>query len=85
MGILSWIIFGLIAGALARWVMPGSGPHGIIITIIIGVVGAFIGGYIGTHLGMGSANTFDFRSLFLAVVGGVVLLAIHRLVTNRSS
>jgi uncharacterized membrane protein YeaQ/YmgE (transglycosylase-associated protein family) len=83
MGIISWIIFGLIAGALAKWIMPGKDPGGMIITIILGVVGAFVGGYVGTLLGMGSVDGFDIRSLFIAVLGAIILLAAYRLATGR--
>lgn len=83
MGIISWIVFGLIAGALAKWIMPGSDPQGCIVTVILGVVGAFVGGYIGTLLGMGTVSGFDVRSFFLAVVGAVVVLAIYRLATGK--
>ena len=85
MGIVSWIVFGLIAGVLAKWIMPGKDPGGIIITIVIGVVGAFVGGYVGTILGMGAVDGFDIRSFFLAVVGGVLLLAGYRLVTQKKA
>src|SRR5690349_20075623 len=59
-GILSWIIFGLIAGAIAKFLTPGRDPGGCIITIIIGVVGALLGGYIATWLGFGGISGFDF-------------------------
>lgn len=86
MGILSWIIFGLIAGALAKWIMPGDDPGGCLVTIIIGVIGAFIGGYVGTLLGLGTVQGFDIRSFFIAVLGSVILLAGYRIVIgNRSS
>jgi uncharacterized membrane protein YeaQ/YmgE (transglycosylase-associated protein family) len=84
MGILSWVIFGLIAGALAKWIMPGPDPGGIVITIILGVVGAFVGGYIGTLLGLGTVDGFDVRSLFVAVVGAIVLLAGYRFMSKKS-
>jgi uncharacterized membrane protein YeaQ/YmgE (transglycosylase-associated protein family) len=83
MGIISWIVFGLIAGALAKWIMPGKDPAGCIVTIVIGVVGAFLGGYVGTFLGMGTVDAFNIRSFFLAVVGGVLLLAIYRMVIQK--
>lgn len=83
MGIISWIVFGLIAGALAKWIMPGKDPGGIIVTILLGVVGAFVGGYIGTLLGMGSVDGFDIRSFFIAVVGAILLLTVYRLATGR--
>ncbi len=74
MGILSWIVFGLIAGTIARFIMPGKDPGGFIVTIIIGIVGAVVGGFIGSLLGLGSVNSFDFRSIFLAVGGALVVL-----------
>ena len=83
MGILSWVVLGLIAGALARWIMPGKGPTGILVTMVIGIVGAFLGGFIGTSLGLGSVDGFDFRSLFLAVVGAVALLLGYRALASR--
>jgi len=78
MGILSWIVFGLIAGVLAKLVMPGNDPGGIIVTILIGIVGAVVGGYIGTLIGFGEVTGFDLRSLAVAVGGGVILLFIYR-------
>ena len=56
MGILTWIIFGLIVGAIAKFLMPGRDPGGIIITILIGIVGAVIGGFIGSQLGFGDVD-----------------------------
>ena len=84
MGILSWIVFGLIAGALAKWIMPGDDPGGIIVTIIIGIVGAFIGGYIGTILDLGTVSGFDIRSFFIAVLGAIVLLAGYRMMKKKA-
>jgi len=82
MGILSWIVFGLIAGALAKVVMPGNDPGGIIITIVIGIVGAVIGGFVGTLIGFGDVTGFDLRSLVVAVGGGVVLLFAYKKLKN---
>lgn len=82
MGILSWILFGLIAGALAKWIMPGEDPGGCIVTILIGIAGAMVGGWIATQFGYGAVNDFDFRSLIVAVLGAVLLLWIYRLVTR---
>ena len=75
MGILSWIIFGLIAGAVAKLIMPGNDPGGIIITILLGIAGAVIGGFVAVQLGYGDITGFDFRSFVIAIVGGLVLLA----------
>ena len=83
MGILSWILFGLIAGVLAKWIMPGDDPGGIIITILIGIVGAFVGGYVGTLLGLGTVDGFDVRSFFIAVLGAIILLAGYRVITKK--
>ena len=80
MGILSWIVFGLIAGALAKWIMPGNDPGGLIITTAIGVIGAFVGGYIGTIMGLGTVSGFDIRSFFIAVGGAVLLLTGYRMI-----
>ena len=85
MGILSWIVLGLIAGAIARGVMPGRGPKGILVTMVIGIVGAFLGGFIGTALGMGSVDGFDLRSLFLSVVGAVALLLGYRALASKNT
>ena len=78
MGILSWIILGLIVGALARWIMPGRDSGGIIITILLGIGGAFVGGFIGSLLGFGSVTGFGLGSLVLAVIGAMLLLWAHR-------
>jgi uncharacterized membrane protein YeaQ/YmgE (transglycosylase-associated protein family) len=83
MGILSWIVFGLIAGAVAKLIMPGDDPGGIIVTILIGVAGAFVGGFLGTQLGFGEVTGFDLRSLGVAIVGSIVLLLGYRLVKKR--
>lgn len=78
MGIFSWILFGLIAGVIAKLLMPGRDPGGCIITIVIGIVGALLGGFLATLLGFGGISGFDFRSLVIAVLGSFVLLAIFR-------
>jgi uncharacterized membrane protein YeaQ/YmgE (transglycosylase-associated protein family) len=79
-GILSWIVIGLIAGALAKWIMPGDDPGGVIVTTLIGVGGGLLGGFIGTRLGIGAVTGFNLVSLGLAVGGAVVLLFGYRLV-----
>ncbi len=78
MGILSWLVMGLIAGALAKFIMPGKDPGGIIVTILIGIAGAFVGGFISTRLGYGSVNGFNLYSLVIAIGGALVLLAVYR-------
>ena len=83
MGILSWILFGLIAGAIGKLIMPGDDPGGIIVTILIGIVGAVIGGFIGSLIGFGGISGFDFRSLLIAVAGSLLLLFAYRKMKGR--
>lgn len=83
MGILSWIIFGLLAGGLAKFIMPGKDPGGCLITILLGVAGAAVGGWIGTQLGFGRVDAFDIRSLGLAILGSIFLLLIYRVIRSR--
>jgi uncharacterized membrane protein YeaQ/YmgE (transglycosylase-associated protein family) len=78
MGFISWIVLGLIVGLLAKWIMPGKDPGGIIITILLGIAGAFVGGFIGSLLGFGSITGFNIVSLVLAVVGALIILFIYR-------
>ena len=80
-GILGWIIFGLIVGALAKLVMPGRDPGGIIVTILLGIVGALFGGWVGQAVGLyGPGEPAGF---FMALVGAIVLLAIYRAFVGR--
>ena len=79
MGIISWIVMGLVAGALAKWIMPGNDPGGLIVTILIGIAGAFVGGFIGTLVGLGSVTGFDLVSMALAIGGALVLLYGYRM------
>ena len=78
MGILAWIVFGLIAGALAKFIMPGNDPGGFIVTTIIGIVGAVIGGFIAVQLGFGDVAGFDVRSFIIAIAGAIILLFGYR-------
>jgi uncharacterized membrane protein YeaQ/YmgE (transglycosylase-associated protein family) len=79
MGILAWIVFGLIAGVLAKLLMPGKQPGGIVVTILLGIVGAVVGGFLGTLVGFGDLSGFDLRSMALAVGGGIVVLLLYGL------
>ena len=83
MGILTWIIFGLIAGAIAKLIMPGNQNMGWLLTIILGIVGAFVGGWIGSMLGWGSVEDFDIKGILLAVVGALIVLWIYGMATKR--
>lgn len=78
MGIFSWIIFGLIAGAVAKLIMPGKDPGGMIVTILIGIAGAVVGGFIGTLLGFGKVTGFNLASFITAVGGSLILLFGYR-------
>ncbi len=80
-GILGWIVIGLIAGALAKFIMPGRDPGGIIVTIILGIVGAIVGGFIASALGLGTGG--NIWNLVLATIGAILLLWIYRMVTSR--
>lgn len=80
MGIISWIVLGAIVGIVAKLIMPGKDPGGMIVTILLGIAGAFVGGYISTILGFGSVTGFNIFSLVIAVGGALVLLIIYRLI-----
>jgi uncharacterized membrane protein YeaQ/YmgE (transglycosylase-associated protein family) len=83
MGIISWIIFGFIAGTVARLIHPGRDPGGCLITILLGIGGALVGGYVGTLLGWGRVSGFELRSLGLAVLGALILLIVYRMVFGK--
>ncbi len=85
MGFLSWILLGLIVGALAKWIMPGPDPGGMIVTILIGIAGAFVGGYLATVLGIGTVTGFNVGSLAIAVGGALLLHWGHRRIRGGSS
>ena len=85
MGIVLWILFGLIAGALAKFLMPGRQPGGILLTTLLGLVGAVVGGFIGTRLGFGDVNSFDLTSMALAVGGAVLVLVVWGLVRKAAA
>jgi uncharacterized membrane protein YeaQ/YmgE (transglycosylase-associated protein family) len=80
MGVISWIILGLVVGVVAKFLMPGKDPGGIFITILLGVAGAIGGGYISSAIGFGRVTGFDLRSLIIAVCGSLVLLIIYRVI-----
>jgi uncharacterized membrane protein YeaQ/YmgE (transglycosylase-associated protein family) len=84
-GILSWILLGLIVGALAKWIMPGPDPGGTVITICLGIAGAFVGGFLGSLVGLGTVTGFNLGSLVLAVAGALALLWGHRRLRGRST
>ena len=81
MEILSWILFGLVVGALAKLVMPGRDPGGIIVTILIGIAGALLGGFVGRALGWYGEN--DGAGFLMSLVGAILLLWIYRMMVGR--
>ncbi|KFF23077.1 MULTISPECIES: GlsB/YeaQ/YmgE family stress response membrane protein [Chryseobacterium] len=86
MGILTWIIFGLLAGAIAKMIMPGNQGGGWLITIILGIIGAFVGGAIGVYvLHWGDVTSFwNPRSWILAIGGALIVLWIYGMATKKS-
>ncbi|EDQ2463704.1 GlsB/YeaQ/YmgE family stress response membrane protein [Salmonella enterica subsp. enterica] len=80
MGIIAWIVFGLIAGVIAKLLMPGRDGGGFILTCILGIVGAVVGGWLATMFGIGGCiSGFNLHSFLVAVVGAIVVLVIFRL------
>jgi uncharacterized membrane protein YeaQ/YmgE (transglycosylase-associated protein family) len=82
MGILTWILFGLVIGALAKLIMPGKDPGGCIITILLGIAGAIVGGYIGQLLGFRDPTEAG-PGWIMSILGAILLLGIYRLVVGR--
>lgn len=82
MGIIGWIILGLLAGFLAKALLPGDDPGGVIITTLIGVAGALIGGFIGQAIGLGDPidEFFDWSTWLTAIAGSVLLLLLYRVI-----
>ena len=85
MGIIGWVLLGLLAGVIAKAILPGDDPGGIIVTTIIGIVGALLGGLIAGVLGLGDPidEFFDISTWIAAIIGAIVLLLIYRLVVGR--
>lgn len=85
MGIISWVLLGLVAGALAKFIMPGKDPGGLFVTILIGIAGGMLGGFLSTFMGMGKIQSFDLGGILIATVGSIVLLLIYRLTRKGKS
>jgi uncharacterized membrane protein YeaQ/YmgE (transglycosylase-associated protein family) len=87
MGILIWIVLGAIAGVVAKFIMPGPQPGGIILTIVLGIVGALVGGFIASLLGIGGAGAsvgaLNVGSVIIAILGAILVLFIYQLVVGR--
>ena len=82
-GILGWIVFGLIIGAVAKLIMPGKDPGGIVVTMLLGIVGAVVGGFIGRALGMYEPG--QPAGWVMATVGAILLLAIYRVLVRKKA
>jgi uncharacterized membrane protein YeaQ/YmgE (transglycosylase-associated protein family) len=81
MGILSWILFGLVVGVIAKLLMPGRDPGGFIVTILLGIAGALIGGFVGRAMGLYTAN--EGAGWLMSILGAILLLALYRLMVRR--
>jgi uncharacterized membrane protein YeaQ/YmgE (transglycosylase-associated protein family) len=81
MGIISWILFGLVVGVIAKLLMPGRDPGGFIITILLGIAGALIGGFVGRAMGFYGPN--EGAGWLMSILGAIVLLAIYRMAVRR--
>ncbi|WP_407331884.1 GlsB/YeaQ/YmgE family stress response membrane protein [Enterovibrio sp. 27052020O] len=77
MGIISWIILGLLAGILAKWIMPGKDGGGFIMTTLLGIAGAVVGGWVGSLIGIGTAGGLSLGSIAIATVGALILLFLY--------
>ena len=84
MGIIGWIILGLLAGAIAKAIMPGDDPGGIIVTTLIGIAGALVGGFIASALDIGDLDEFfDIGTWLIAIAGSLLLLALYRMFVGK--
>lgn len=81
MGVLSWIVFGLIVGAIAKLLMPGRDPGGFIVTILLGIVGALLGGFLGRSLGWYQAG--EGAGYLMSIAGAIIILALYRMLFVR--
>ena len=82
MGFIAWIVLGLIAGAIAKAIMPGRDPGGVIVTILIGIGGAFSGGFLGNMITGSGVSGLNLWSIILSIVGAMILLWIYRMTTR---
>ena len=81
MGILSWILFGLVVGVIAKLLMPGRDPGGFIVTILLGIAGALVGGFVGQAMGLYGEN--QGAGWIMSILGAIVLLALYRTMVRR--
>ncbi len=85
MGIISWVMVGLIAGLLSKWIIPESGPVGFIVTALIGMAGASMGGFIARLFGGAGATGFNVWSILVATLGAIILLFLYGLIARRAA
>jgi uncharacterized membrane protein YeaQ/YmgE (transglycosylase-associated protein family) len=83
MHIIGWIVFGLVVGIVAKFLMPGRDPGGFVITALIGIVGAVVGGFVGRTIGLYKEG--DPVGFVMAVIGAIILLAVYRLTIGRTA
>lgn len=81
MGILAWILFGLVVGVIAKLLMPGRDPGGFIVTILLGIAGALVGGFLGRAMGLYGEG--EGAGWIMSILGAIVLLALYRLLARR--
>ena len=81
MGILGWIVFGLVAGAIAKLLMPGKDPGGIIVTMLLGIVGAVLGGFVGQSMGLYGPG--ESAGMLMSIIGAIVVLVLYRMIVGR--
>jgi uncharacterized membrane protein YeaQ/YmgE (transglycosylase-associated protein family) len=81
MGILAWILFGLVIGIIAKLLMPGRDPGGFIVTILLGIAGALLGGFLGRAMGLYGPN--ESAGWIVSILGAVILLALYRMMARR--
>jgi uncharacterized membrane protein YeaQ/YmgE (transglycosylase-associated protein family) len=81
MGILSWILFGLVVGIIAKLLMPGRDPGGFIVTILLGIAGALLGGFVGRAMGLYETN--QGAGWLMSILGAIILLALYRMMVRR--
>ena len=81
MGILTWILFGLVVGVIAKLLMPGRDPGGFIVTILLGIAGALLGGFIGRAMGFYGSN--ETAGWLISILGAVILLVVYRMMVRR--
>jgi uncharacterized membrane protein YeaQ/YmgE (transglycosylase-associated protein family) len=83
MGIIGWIVLGLLAGAIAKLIMPGDDPGGFIVTTLIGIAGALVGGFIASALNIGDLDEFfDLGTWLIAIAGSLLLLFVYRMIAG---